>query len=350
MAVVEPTSLALLTCQRSADRSGATWQAVLEPLTNLRMVVSDQAKGIAAGIAGAAIAQGRDTAGRPPINHGLDVFHTAQEAQRTLRRPWRVAIAACDAVDQADAKVADAKRVGRDARTVAGAARVAREQAQACLADLERQHVAWQRARAALTMFRPDGTLNDREHAEGEIQAARVDLTGRDWQKARNALTDPRAVTFLDRMHQRLREAVPDDGLRAACERRWWLRHHRPEANVPAADCSIDGWLDEVIRNRELNPVEQAAYDRVAAVFRTTVRASSAVEGINSVLRMHQGRHRQMTQGMLDLKRLYWNCRRPHTGRRRGKSPYELLGVALPSTNFWTLLAHPPRLPQTLSN
>jgi hypothetical protein len=348
--VVEPTSLTLLACQRSADRSGATWAAVFKPFVNLRSVISDAAKGIAAGVVAAALAQGRGVNGRPPLDQSLDVFHTGQEANRTLRRPWRIAIAASDAADAAAGKVADAKRVGRDARSVAGAARFARERADACLADLERQHVAWQRARAALAPFRPDGTLNDREYAEGEIQAAVVELTGPDWQKVRNALTDRRALTFLDFMHERLRTAVPDDAMRAACVRRWSLRHHRTPAQVAAADSSIDEVLDEVIRNRELNAVEQAAYDQVGHIIRTTVRASSAVEGINSVLRMHQGRHRKMTQGMLDLKRLYWNCRRPMSGRRKGKSPYELLGVALPSTDFWTLLANPPRPTETLSN
>jgi hypothetical protein len=348
--VVEPTSLALLACQRSADRSGATWEVVFRPFIDLRLALSDAAKGIAAGLTAAALAQGRGVNGRPPLDQGLDVFHTGQEANRTLRRPWRVAISACAAADAADGKVADAKRVGRDARTVAGAARVAREHAEACLAELERQHVAWQRARAALALFRPDGTLNDREYAEGEIEAAVVDLTGPNWQKVRNALTDRRALTFLDYMHERLRTVVPDDALRDACARRWWLRHRRPQANDPAAASSIDALLDEVIRNRQLDAVEQAAYDRVAHIIRTTVRASSAVEGINSVLRMHQGRHRKMTQGMLDLKRLYWNCRRPSSGRRKGKSPYELLGVTLPSTDFWTLLTHTPRPTETLSN
>lgn len=348
MTVVEPTSLALLACQRSANRSGATWQAVLEPFTDLRLVLSDAAKGIAAGIAAAAAAHGRGAEGRPPIAHGLDVFPTAQEAQRALRRPWRAAIHACDAADQADGKVADAKRVGRDARTVSGAARTARERAETGLAELERQHVAWQHARAALAVFGPDGTLNDREQAERAIRAAVVELTGPDWQKTRNALTDPRALTFLDHLHERLRAAVPEDTLRTACVRRWWLRHHRPPANSAAN--TIDDLLDAVIRNRQLDPAEQAAYNQVSTVLRTTVRASSAVEGINSVLRMHQGRHRRMTQPMLDLKRLYWNCRRFTTGRRRGQSPYEMLGVILPSTDFWTLLTRPLRPPQPVSN
>ena len=52
-----------------------------------------------------------------------------------------------------------------------------------------------------------------------------------------------------------------------------------------------------------------------AGVFRNTWRSSSLVEGLNSVLRMHQTRHRRLTQGLLDLKRLYWNCR---TFRKNG--------------------------------
>ncbi len=40
------------------------------------------------------------------------------------------------------------------------------------------------------------------------------------------------------------------------------------------------------------------------------VRASRAVEGVNNVVRMHEGRHRCVSQGRLDLKRFYWNCER----------------------------------------
>ena len=69
-----------------------------------------------------------------------------------------------------------------------------------------------------------------------------------------------------------------------------------------------------------------------------TVRASSAVECMNSVLRMHQSRHRTLNQGMLDLKRLYWNTRVFRGGKRKGRCPYEHLGLALPRYDFWGLL------------
>ena len=72
-------------------------------------------------------------------------------------------------------------------------------------------------------------------------------------------------------------------------------------------------------RDRELDGEERASYERVAAVLGDTLRASSAVECMNSVLRMQQSRHRRMTQPMLDLKRLYWNCRRVPLGAAEGR-------------------------------
>ena len=89
----------------------------------------------------------------------------------------------------------------------------------------------------------------------------------------------------------------------------------------------------------------------VQAIFRNARRASSLVECINSTLRMQQARHRRMSQGLLNLKRLYWNCHRFRTGRRRGKSPYELLGLPWPGPpRWWELLTwSPEQLTEKLS-
>jgi hypothetical protein len=45
---------------------------------------------------------------------------------------------------------------------------------------------------------------------------------------------------------------------------------------------------------------------------------------------------------LLDLKRLYWNCREFAAGKRRGPCPYAHLGLALPSFDWWQLLHTPP--------
>ena len=342
--VVEPTSLALLVGARTGDRSGAAWQQALQPLANLEFVVSDAAKGIAAGVV--AVAATRAAQGsKVPLAQGLDVFHTAQEAQRALAGPWRQAEAAWDQATAADAAVVAAQQQGQDARGAAARAWRAWQRAEHALAAVERQEAAWQRVRAALAVFGADGSLNDRARATALIQAALPDLAGPAWQKVRNFLADPRCLAFLDRLQQRLAQAEPDEQQRQGWVQRWWLRQRRAAAGPPAV-----ALLEAVIRDRPLQGAEQRAYQRVAAVLSTTVRASSAVEGINSVLRMQQCRHRKMTQGLLDLKRLYWNSRRLPTGPRRQHSPYELLGVALPCYDFWGLLQTPPeQLAQNVS-
>jgi hypothetical protein len=57
---------------------------------------------------------------------------------------------------------------------------------------------------------------------------------------------------------------------------------------------------------------------------------------------MQRARHRKMTQGLLDLKRLYRNLRRFRTGHRKGKTPYGLLGLKLPEMSFGEFLELTP--------
>ena len=213
------------------------------------------------------------------------------------------------------------------------------------LEGVERLEAAWGRASAALERFDADGRLNDRTRAEAEIAAALKDLTGPEWSKVRNFLTDPRSLAFLDRMHRRLVAAEPRAEWREAMAWRWWLRHGRVGRSDAITEC-----LRGVVRGRDLDAEERPSYERVAAVLGDTVRASSAVECMNSVLRMQQSRHRRMTQPMLDLKRLYWNCRPFRSGPRKDACPYRALGLVLPTYDLWELLhTDPARLTQQLS-
>ena len=82
--------------------------------------------------------------------------------------------------------------------------------------------------------------------------------------------------------------------------------------------------------------------ERVRGVLGGVWRASSLVECVNSVARMQQARHRKMTQGLPDLKRLYWNLRRFRIGRRKGQTPYRLMGLKLPDLSFWEFLKLTP--------
>jgi hypothetical protein len=108
-------------CRAAADRKAATWDEQLASFTRLEFAVSDAAKGIAAAVAQRAAAR-RDDPSAPPLEHGLDVFHTAMEANRVLARHWRRAEAVWEKAEGADAEVAGAKRQGIDARGPARAA------------------------------------------------------------------------------------------------------------------------------------------------------------------------------------------------------------------------------------
>ncbi|WP_406699892.1 hypothetical protein V5E97_13685 [Singulisphaera sp. Ch08] len=160
-------------------------------------------------------------------------------------------------------------------------ARAAWRQAVASFEQAERLETAWKRVHAALDLFAPDGRLNDRGHAQAEIGAAIGELSGPDWSKVRNVLNDRRSLAFLDRMHRRLEAAEPRRQWREAMVWRWRLRHHPPQLTN-----GLMALLQTVAGAGDLAPAEQASYGRVAAVLRDTFRASSAVECMNSVLRI----------------------------------------------------------------
>ena len=331
-------------CVNAADRAAETWRRQLAPFDRLEFAISDAGGGIAKAVSQLARAR-RDDPKAPPLEHGLDLFHTARKAQRVLARQWRSAEAAWDRAVAADLKVARSRQQGIDARNVARIARAAWSRAVASFERAERDDAAWRRAHAALDLFRADGRLNDRAHAHAEIAEALNDLTSPDWSKVRHALSDSRSLSVLDRMHRRLESAEPDPAWREAMAWRWWLTHRR----TPCPD-RLTRLVRAVGRDRTLTPTEQASYDRVSAVLDDTFRASSAVECLNSVLRMQQSRHKRMTQPMLDLKRLYWNCHRFRSGPRQTTCPDEALGLKLPTFDFWTLLqADPKQWTQTLS-
>jgi hypothetical protein len=336
---VEPHSMAWVLGEHAADRSGSTWTKALQGFDALEHAVVDGGRGLQRGLVDFQ-KQRQDAGNRTTLEVSLDVFHTKQEAQRVLRKLWNGVESQWARGEEADRRVAHAWRNGGDRRGFGGAAARAWKKVERLMERYDRAERAWKRIEAALELFRPDGRLNDRAWASGEIAAAVKELGGPEWGKVRRALSDRRSLTFLDRMQRQLAAAEPRAELREALLRRWWLR--RQSATV-AADAPGGGrWLAAALVQteycRKLAANWEESYRRVAAVLRHTVRASSAVECMNSVLRMHQGRHRTVTQPMLDLKRLYWNCRPFQSGKRRGRCPYELLGLRLPTTDWWQLL------------
>jgi hypothetical protein len=339
---VEPASLTWFLGQKADDRTGATWAGALRDWDGLSLVTADAGRGLQAGIA--TVQREREANGGPSLESGLDVFHTTYEAQRVLRLIWNRVERLWDQAETASRRVKESRRQGRDARGLASLAGRLWKQAEAAFAEYERSEAGWKMAHGALAVFRPEGGLNDRVWASEQIALALPLLSGSEWSKARSLLQAEGALTFLDRLHRQLGEAVADEALRAELVRLWWLRRQRPRAKL-GGEVAGAGHVMHLVQEvlcQKMDPNWRESYATVSRVLRGTVRASSAVECMNSVLRMHQSRHRTVSQGLLDLKRLYWNCREFREGKRRRRCPYDLLGLKLPSYRFWDLLGMPP--------
>jgi hypothetical protein len=338
---VEPASMTWFLGRKADDRSGATWAKALRDWTALSFVTADAGTGLQAGIA--AVQQERRREGRPTLDNGLDVFHTTYEARRVLRLSWSRVERLWEQAEVASGRVEVSQRQGQDARGAAVAARHAWKKAEAAFAQHERCEAGWKRAHGALSVFRPGGQLNDRAWAARQIALSVPLLPGREWSKVRGFLQAEETLTFLDRLHRQLREAAPDAQWRAELVRLWWLRRNRPRANSRGASVGA-GHVAHLVQQMVCQKQDanwRKSYAAVSRLLRLTVRASSAVECMNGVLRMHQSRHKTVTQGLLDLKRLYWNSRAFREGKRRGRCPYEHLGLRLPNYRFWDLLWMP---------
>jgi len=192
----------------------------------------------------------------------------------------------------------------------------------------------------ALNIFRPDGQLNDRAWAEEQAAWAVARLPGSAWSRLRGFLQTKEVFTFLDRLHKQLSQLSLPEPLAEALVQAWWLRRQRPSQ---ANEASVAGYgqvapLVQQVLIEKLDPNWAESYRKVAGVLNQTVRASSVVECMNSIIRMHQSRHRTVTQAMLDVKRLYWNTRPFRKGKRKDRCPYEHLGLKGESYEFWDLI------------
>jgi len=344
---VEPRSMAWFLGKKVSTLKGSTWAEQLKVWDALQYVVADAGRPLQAGIA--QVQRQRREDNQAPLASALDVFHTKKEACEALACAWNQVEGDWEAYDQALAQTRKDQRMGIDSRFTAPKATRAWAKTVESFGCYETIEAAWKQAALALDVFRPDGRLNDRTWAKAQVASAIPALVGRAWVPVRNHLQAPEAFTFLDHLHSQLAKVPVSDELRDALVRLWWLRRQRPRKTVegPIAGASHVAHLVQQEICRKLNAEWRVWYRQIATTLRETVRASSLVECMNSVLRMHQARHRTITQEMLDLKRLYWNCREFLGGKRRGKCPYQHLGLTLPSFDFWDLIQ--PELAEALN-
>jgi len=334
--VVEPETLCWITGRMAGARDGVTWAGEFARLPALEAVVRDDGTGPGKGVRHEN-ARRRD-AGLPEFGQTLDVFHTFREGGRALRQIWGVA---SRALDRADAARKAVDRLGRQGRSRQGHGTEAHRlwrQAERLWDQATAAEAAWDRARSAFEFFTPEGRLNDRVRAEAVVTAALPDLSGAARARTRRLRMRRESFTSLDQVGERLAGlGLAPDVVSASLDLEGLRRQPGRVSAAPRA------WaLARTVPLSQSCPDWPGPAGRVRAVLRGAWRASRLVGCVNSVARMQQARHRRRTQGLLDLKRLYWNLRRFRTGRRKGQAPYGLLGLKLPDMSFGEFLKLTP--------
>jgi hypothetical protein len=350
--VAEPDSLCWVSGRLAAQRDGAHWAAELTQLPALQQVTKDGGRGLAGGVKRVNAARRRQ--GRPAVVEQDDHFHVLREGRRALRATASAARRAPDKAAGEERRERRRRRRPRAAKGKGHATAVAYywRAAERAVDAWGQEERVWQQVAAAFTLFGPTGELQTRPQAEAAVAAALPALAGPRRAKVRRLLSRPQLWTYLDRAREQLAALPVPEALRDAAAQVEGVRR-RPEvgAGDGARAAAVRGMVlvAPVVLSRA-GPAGAQALVLVREMLTGVWRASGGVEGVNSVLRMQQSRHRRLTQGLLDLKRRYWNGRRFRTGKRRGQSPYERLGLKLPPLPWWELLKlSPEELRQQLS-
>jgi hypothetical protein len=341
--IVELESLCWVQGRLSDTVSGEAWAQQFEQLPNLELLTRDGGSGLTKGVALLNAARQRED--QPVVVDQGDHFHALRGGSVGLRKAQAQASQALAAAEAAEKELAAVRRQGHKETGAVARVRAAWRKAEAAVDRWSEQERAWQTTKEALQLFTPQGELNTSQHAAAVLAQTLPQLPDSAFAKTKQQLQKPEMLRYLDRVQQQI-EALPFAAeLKEAALRQEGLRR-RPETLQGEGAQAVAAWgvlLACGVVLGQAGAVGKQAAAAVHDIVRRAYRASSLVECINSVLRMQQARHRKMTQGLLDLKRLYWNCHTFRTGRRRGTTPYQRLGVPWPEgLRWWDLLKLSP--------
>jgi hypothetical protein len=314
LTVVDGRSFLVVHLSPAESRDGTTWGVTLLDLKERGIefhdLVSDEAKGIQAGVKDARLA----------IPLRPDLFHLLREAHRIS---WRLERAAYRAIKTAErARRADReanapkRRRGRPLKITHSLVEAEAEEREAISTyDLWVWLIG--EVRQALEPITPQGRLTNVAEAKETVQTAAQLLmalnhkeVGAFAQKLLDrleALINP--LTWLEKSLNPWRE-----GLDAATETLIvWAWQNRHTLALEAGE----GFP------ASLRPLVRAFWD-VLEMFH---RSSSLAEALHSWLRPHLLIHRGMPRWLMPLLQLFWNHRPFQRGKRAGNSPLGMAGV-----------------------
>lgn len=346
LCVIDPRTLLATVPQASENRKGETWQTLLEQYPNLEFVVSDQASGLRKGV----------NSCEQQIAHQYDVFHIKREIRRWLRSQE----ARC--YEQME-KTEQARQLMEDPRLGAGAQAQAFVEYKQKSAALDERLLAFDWTELIVGYLEESWTAYDarrhriRSKAEAE---ALVDEVLELLREIRSINTKPLIgmiegarpglFTFLKVAEEKLNQIEVRWRHVTGCRRTAfnaiacaWHYRSRAQTSERAQRAYLTALVNLQYWNKRIEnfpQVQRQIYEALDQV----VRASSAVECFNSLLRPYISVKKHLSQEFLALIALYHNTR--PLKQRGNRTPLELAGVDLGENDWVRLIEHEMRYGQ----
>lgn len=339
--VVEPRSHVIHWGVLAEDRSVASWRATLEGMSLLERVTSDRGTSIIAACRELGIAR------------QSDLFHAVREVGRAVRAAEDAAYRQLRAYYDAEKSyLKQWDHDPSDLRPAAQRLRRFREETDAFLERFDGLEAEARRFRDAFEFTRSSGCFQSARYARqlaGHLVARLRASRPTGFRRAINAIEDRRLYYYLEELEAAIASAPlgSADGKErsriAACAFQLWLDVRSAQAARGTKDAAVESRLGlRTVAFRLL--VARLGGDAVRAVetlfgaFDAIHRSSSAVECVNGRLRLFQQTRHHLANDFFYLLALHHNITPFRGGKRAGRSPADILGVKLPTTDLATLL------------
>ena len=165
-------------------------------------------------------------------------------------------------------------------------------------------------------------------------------LRSLDW--LNNYLSEP-----IDKVHQELNDKEVESYIVNLVARYFRVNHAVEGLKYRTLRTKRNRLREEIEFWTEGDPWLTNWMKNLLQLFSSIQRTSSAVENINSILKpMIKNKKRfgssQKMEYFVALFALWHNLRRFEDGKRKGKSPFEILGIEMESDDWRTVLGYPP--------
>lgn len=335
--MVEPRSLAITGLKPHTAPSRQAWEAFLDEFAELRAAVSDEGRGLRAAIQA-----------KLEVN-GLDQWHLTRSFGAAVKRLENAAYSAMEAVERClDRFIAE---LPCPAGTKLPPSLIRLEEAQRAM---EKAIEVYDSARTVQIWLSEAADPVDRH---GRVRSPRQ--VAEDWEAALDLVDqiDAEALyPIADKLRSK-RDGAHLRGLQARVEAlrlplgfveaerirlqelgcQAWRYHHRRKTHLLDAPLEASDWVAKQLSMPFVAPHLHAYLTALFEMLDRTLKASSAVECVNSIFRLGEGVKRPPHPKMVFLLAWLHNTRPFKEGRRKGLTPAQLLGVSLPKDG-WTML------------